>query len=304
MRILVTGSNGLLGQKLVYALKRRKDIDLVALSRGKNRLKDKDGYRFASVDIHEEHELQKIFHDFRPEAVIHTAAMTNVDQCETLKQDCWKTNVESVVYLTKLCERYNSHLVHVSTDFVFDGLSGPYAETDQPNPVSYYGKSKLEAERIVSQANTLWTIIRTIIIYGVIEDEKRSNLVLWVKRSLEQGKSIQVINDQFRAPTLAEDLASACIESVLKGFGGLFHVSGPETKCILDLAYEVCDCFGLDKSLIVPVSSAVLNQPAKRPPKTGFIIEKARKDLKFNPVSFVAGLEIVKQQLAQTNNKS
>ena len=156
---------------------------------------------------------------------------------------------------------------------------------------------KIESEKILQESKTTWAIIRTIIIYGVTDDAQRSNVVLWTKNSLEQHKQINVISDQFRSPTLAEDLAMACIHAAMKKAQGISHVSGKETMSILDIAYLVADFFKLDKSYIKPVTTAELNQPAKRPLKTGFIIEKAIRELDYHPHSFLEGLAIVEDQL-------
>jgi dTDP-4-dehydrorhamnose reductase len=175
----------------------------------------------------------------------------------------------------------------------------PYDENDKPNPLHYYALSKLEGEKIVMKSKLKWAILRTIIVYGVVDGNTRSNLVLWVKNNLEKKQKINVINDQFRTPTLSEDLAQGCILAAMKSEEGIYHVSGKETHSILDLAYIIADFWKLDRSFINPVSSAELNQPAKRPPYTGFIIDKAIKELGYNPRSFKEGLKIVNDQLKQ-----
>ncbi len=239
--------------------------------------------------------------------VINTAAMTNVDACETKREECWLANVTAVQNIVNTLSNpksaiFNPQLIHTSTDFVFDGMKGtPYDETDKPNPLNYYALSKLEGEKIVMASKLKWVILRTIIVYGMVDDNSRSNLVLWVKNNLEKKQKINVINDQYRAPTLSEDLAQSCILAAMKGAEGIYHVSGKQTFSILDLAYQIADFWKLDKSFINPVSSAELNQPAKRPPYTGFVIDKARKQLDYNPRSFKEGLEIVDMQLKAYN---
>lgn len=299
MKILVTGSNGLLGQKLVYGLLLRKDVELIATAKGKNRVSEKSGYVYEELDITDKKSIDKIFEQYKPGCVINTAAMTNVDACELNKEECKKLNIDAVSYLTEACKKNNTHFIHLSTDFVFDGENGPYKEDDIPNPQSYYAESKLESERVVQQSNLDWCIIRTIIIYGVVDDLQRSNVVLWTKNSLEQKKTITVISDQFRSPTLAEDLASACINAALKRAKGIYHVSGKELMSIIEIANKVADFFHLDKSFIKPVTSAELNQPAKRPPKTGFILDKANRELDYKPHTFEQGLQMVANQLKQ-----
>jgi dTDP-4-dehydrorhamnose reductase len=302
--ILITGSNGLLGQKLVYALLKRKDINLVATSSGANRLVEKNGYAYEPMDITKKEEVEKVFRKHRPDVVINTAAMTNVDACESKKGECYEINVIGVQHIAEVLEQLSPggkkpHLIHLSTDFVFDGTKGSaYVETDIPNPLSYYAFSKVESEKVVQKSSVNWAIARTIIVYGIVDNMSRSNIVLWAKDALSKGQKINVVDDQFRAPTLAEDLADGCILIADKGATGIYHLSGPDTFSILDLVYKVADFWKLDSSLITPSKSDTLNQAAKRPPYTGFVIDKARKDLGYNPHSFEEGLKILDQQLS------
>lgn len=314
MKILVTGSNGLLGQKIIYGLlgdplcllpdeirkKIKSEVQIIACGKGENRLHRKDGYTYEPLDITSKSEIENIFSKHKPHVVINTAAMTNVDACETKREECWAANVTAMQYMVAALEKIGSHLIHISTDFVFDGMKGSeYLETDTPNPLHYYALSKLEGEKIVIASQLKWAILRTIIVYGVVDGNTRSNLVLWVKNNLEKKQKINVINDQFRAPTLSEDLAQACIMAAMKKAEGIYHVSGEKTYNILDLANMIADFWKLDKSYINPVTSEQLNQPAKRPPRTGFIIDKAKKVLGYTPRSFEEGLKIVDKQLKQ-----
>jgi dTDP-4-dehydrorhamnose reductase len=299
MKILVTGSNGLLGQKIIYSLRHRSDIRVIATSAGENRLVEKEGYEYESLDISDAAAVIRIVDKHRPSAIINTAAMTNVDACEAEKEKCRRINVDGVAALTEACRKHSVHLVHLSTDFVFDGEKGPYREEDVPNPLSYYGQSKYDAEQLIRESGIQWAILRTIIIYGIADSMSRSNVVLWAKGALEKGQSISVVDDQFRSPTLAEDLADACISAALKGATGMYHVSGREIMSILELVHRVADFYRLDKSLIRPVKSDTLNQPARRPPYTGFIIEKAERELDYKPHTFEEGLRILTRQLGQ-----
>lgn len=297
MKILITGSNGLLGQKLVKLLAAKEQVQLLATSKGSNRINSEKGYKYQSLDITDREQVNTVFDQFKPEVVINTAAMTNVDACETDKELCWGLNVNAVKYLIAASEKYQAHLIHLSTDFVFDGEAGPYDETATPNPLSYYGLSKYEAERLVQNSNTKWAIVRTIIVYGVGENMSRSNIVLWAKEALEKGNPLNIVNDQFRSPTLSEDLAMGCWLIAQKGAEGVYHISGKDIMSIIGLVYKVADFYGYDKSIISPVSSANLNQAAKRPPRTGFILDKAKRELGYSPHSFEEGLAIITQQL-------
>src|SRR5690348_3878472 len=221
MKILVTGSNGLLGQKLTALLNQDKTIQLIATARGSSVIPVEPG-EYHTMDVSELNDVDSVIGATRPDVVIHTAAMTNVDQCETQKEACWKSNVTAVEHLIKACEKFNCHLIHVSTDFIFDGSHGPLDESEKPGPVNYYGESKLAAEELLLKSSISYSILRTVLVYGITNDMSRSNIVLWVKNSLEQGKTIQVVNDQWRTPTLAEDLAKGCYLAAKKKAKGIY----------------------------------------------------------------------------------
>ncbi|MCO6500159.1 MAG: SDR family oxidoreductase [Vicingus serpentipes] len=301
MRILLTGSNGLLGQKLVKLLSAMKGVELLATSKGSNRITNQLSYEYQNLDITNRKEILSLFNQFKPTVVINTAAMTDVDACESNKELCWDLNVNAVKYLIEASEKQNTHLIHLSTDFVFDGESGPYKEEDEPNPLSYYGKSKYEAEKLLQKSSIKWSIVRTIIVYGVAEEMSRSNIVLWAKEALEKGNPLTIVNDQFRSPTLAEDLAMGCWLIAEKGAKGIYHISGKDIMSIIELVYRVADFYGYDKSIVSPITTLSLNQAAKRPPKTGFVLDKSINDLGYSPRSFKEGLAIVEHQLSQNN---
>lgn len=300
-KILITGSNGLLGQKLVHLIctEYSNKYTLIATSKGENRIHKVSGFEYRSMDIGNAEEVAALFEEIQPDYLINTAAMTNVDACEEDQEACKRANVEAVENLAKQAEKYQTHFTHLSTDFIFDGKSGPYKETDEPNPLSYYGWSKLEGEKIVESLSTPWAIARTIIVYGIVEDMSRSNIVLWAKSALEKGDKLTIVNDQFRSPTLAEDLAKGCMQIIEKDAVGVYHLSGKDQMSIVELVRRVAQYFNLDDSNVVEISSESLNQAAKRPPKTGFILDKARSELNYSPHSFEEGIKILEEQLQQ-----
>lgn len=297
LKILITGSNGLLGQKLIDLILENKNFDLLATSKGKNRYLKNIDFKYASMDITQSNEVASIINHYQPDVIINTAAITNVDICHTNHKLCWDVNVNAVASLIEACCKAKSQLIHISTDFIFDGLDGPYSETASPNPLSYYGQSKWAAEQLIIQSDIKWTILRTILVYGVVKNLSRSNIVLWAKNALQKGEAIHVVNDQWRTPTLAEDLATICILAVQKNAQGIYNASGKDKLSILELVLAVADFYGLDKGLIIPISSASLNQAAKRPAKTGYILDKAVADLGYAPHSFIEGLKIMDKQL-------
>jgi len=295
MRILITGGNGLLGQKLVKLISEDSNHELLATGRGPVRFPYNAEYQ--EMDISDAGSVERVFNDFKPEAVINTAAMTNVDQCELNQADCHIMNVDAVKVLISACTKYTSFLLHLSTDFIFDGSHGPLREEESPRPVNYYGETKLEAEDLIINSELNWALARTVLVYGVVSDMSRSNIILWVRDSLNEGKTIRVVDDQWRTPTLAEDLADGCYRIVSQKATGIFNISGKDYLTPYQMAIYTADYFGLDKGLIEKTDSTEFKQPAARPMKTGFILEKAQKELGYEPHSFIEGIGIVARQV-------
>lgn len=297
IKVVITGSNGLLGQSLVKLLLLEKDkYQVIGFSKGKNR-SGREDFNYISIDLTDELKLKKTLTEIHPDFIINTAAMTLVDDCEDHKEACDLLNITVVKWLSEISETLKAHLIHLSTDFIFDGKKGNYKETDVAKPLSYYGLSKLKSEELLINSSIDFTILRTILVYGKVFDMSRSNIVLWVKYMLEKGKEITIVDDQFRAPTYVEDLALACKISMDKKAKGIFHISSKELLSVYEIAQQIADAFNLDKSLIKPISSSTLNQTAERPPKTGFNLSKTNKILEFYPRSFKEDMQRFKECL-------
>lgn len=297
MRILLTGSNGLLGQKLVELLRQQQGVEIIATSRGANKLATHyPDLRFVSLDVTDRTQVQQVLGAEKPTHVIHTAAMTNVDECELNRASCWLQNVTAVEHLVEACEQHQIHLTHVSTDFIFSGEKGPLTEEEAPAPINFYGESKLAAEQAVQASKGSWAIVRTVLVYGIVHDYGRTNIVLWVRDSLRAGKQINVVDDQFRTPTLAEDLAQGCWLVAQRNATGIYNISSSELLTPYQMALQVADYFALDKSLITKADGSTFTQPAKRPPRTGFIITKAQRDLGYRPHTFQEGIALLARQ--------
>jgi dTDP-4-dehydrorhamnose reductase len=299
MKILITGANGLLGQKLVELIINGGEHELVATARGVNRLPfDQNKFTYETLDITDQSQVSAVIAKHKPDAVIHTAAMTNVDQCESEREGCWDLNVNAVQYIAEACEGTKSFLLHLSTDFIFDGEAGPYDEEGEANPISYYGESKLAAEHIITKSKLDWAIARTVLVYGIAHDMSRTNIVLWVKKSLEDGKEIKVVDDQLRSPTLAEDLAQGCLLIAEQKAKGVFNISGSDLLTPYEMAIKTAQFFNLSTASMQKADSSTFTQPAKRPPKTGLLIEKARTVLGYEPHTFDEGIAIIAKQTA------
>ena len=305
MKVLLTGSNGLLGQKLVALLREQPGVALVATSRGPNRLADLyPDLNYHALDVTDAAQVQQVLAQEQPTHVIHTAAMTNVDECELNHAACWLQNVTAVANLVAACARHDIHLTHLSTDFIFSGEAGPLAEDAVPAPINFYGESKLAAEQLVQASAGRWAIARTVLVYGVAHRYGRTNIVLWVRDSLRAGKPIKVVSDQWRTPTLAEDLAQGCWLLARQAAQGIYHLSSDELLTPYAMALRVAEYFGLDASLIEKVDASTFSQPARRPARTGFLIEKARRELGYQPHTFAEGIALVGAQQDDGSKKN
>ena len=299
-RLVVTGGNGLLGQKLIHLLKDSERYEVHSLAKGPCRLKDGSGFVYHSIDLLDEQALDELIDELRPDAIINTAAMTNVDACELDPSACDRINVWLVGKLIALCERLDIYMVHLSTDFVFSGLKGSvYCEDDPTDPVNYYGLSKLRSEQLMQSSGVRGAILRTILVYGLVDQMDRNNIVLWVKQSLEAGEKIRVVTDQLRMPTYAEDLAEACVLALERKAEGIFNVSSSELMSVYEIALAIAELYGLDSSLIEPISSSDLKLPADRPLKTGFDLSKSAETLGLPLYTFKERLAVFKTQLAE-----
>lgn len=296
-KILVTGSNGLLGQKLTDLYLNRDDRQLIATSSGANRHPISSGYVYEEMDITDELQVRDVIEKHRPNAVIHTAAMTNVDTCETERDLCMELNVHSVQHLAELSQEFKFRMSLLSTDFIFDGTGQMYKEGDIPNPLSFYGRSKLMAEEIMVRHAYHWSILRTVLVYGTAAQLTRSNIVLWVYETLKAQKEAKVVDDQFRTPTLAEDLAMGCMLAADKQGRGIFNIAGQDFMSMYELVERIAAHYNFSTGSIERIKSETLNQAARRPPVTGLDITKAREILGYAPHSFEEGLDITGAQL-------
>ena len=295
IKVIITGSNGLLGQSLLsLLLQDNTAYQVIGFSRGTNR-SGRDDFDYVSIDLTNQKLLEKNILKLQPDFIINTAAMTNVDACENNKKECDALNVGVVKSLTALATKINAHVIHLSTDFIFDGVQGNYKEIDTPNPLNYYGVSKLKSEEILRNSKIDYTILRTILVYGEVFDMSRSNIVLWVKEMLEKKQEITIVDDQFRAPTYVVDLALACKIAMDKRSIGIYNIASNTLLSVYEIAQQIAIAFGLDANYIKAISTSTLNQTAARPMKTGFDLSKTKKELNFYPKSFTEDLQRFKE---------
>jgi dTDP-4-dehydrorhamnose reductase len=298
-KILITGSNGLLGSKLVRLLADQ-EIDYLATSRGENRF-DSFEIPYQSLDITKEPEVFSLTDSYRPDVIINCAAYTNVDGCETNRENCYQLNVEAVRNLARSAEEFGSHLIHLSTDFIYNGNDGPYRESSKAEPLGYYGETKYLSEQLLTDCTCNFTILRTSIVYGYEPHIKRNNIILWLRQSFRDQKSVNIVDDQFRCITWAEDLAELCLAVAESGNTGVYNATGGEYFSMLELAKRMADYYGAPKELIHAIHTSELGQKALRPPKTEMIIDKAQKELNYTPQSLEDSLDQIEKLIKSQN---
>jgi len=290
-RILVIGA-GLLGSRIIEQATGKYEVHGADVDTSMG----EPGCEFHVVDITNKKAVNELITSLKPAAVFHTAARTNVDQCELEMEQALKVNGTATGYIALGCAKVNAHLCYISTDYVFDGKKGNYSETDLPKPVNQYGRSKLLGEQEVGCLGDRWkwTICRSSILYGAFK--KRFNFAVWVIEELKAGNTIRVVTDQSGSPTLADDLAEACIQLWCKGARGVYHVAGREAISRYDLALRICDVFGLDKSLVEPVGTPELKLRATRPANASLDVSRVQKMLGRKMLDVNEGLERMKAQ--------
>ncbi len=291
--VFITGANGLLGQKLTKDFHPHHKV--IACDLHSESCLSFPHLSYESLDITNRRQLGFQLSFYHPEVIINAAAYTDVDGCEIHKDKAWATNVGGVKNLVDFCKKQKIKLIHFSTDYIFDGENGPYAEDDPPDPVNFYGETKLESEKMIKESGIDFLIIRTNVLYGFGKNVKPNSL-LWLLDKLSQNEKIKIVTDQFNNPTLADNLSSCTLGMVKKNVSGTYHIAGPEYLSHWDFAIKVADKFDFDKNNILPTKTELLQQKAKRPYRGGLKIDKAQKILETQLLNVDAGLDFIKQR--------
>ena len=271
-KVLVVGSNGLLGQKAVKFFSEKYDVFTAGIE---ERPYTNEEYLYQKLDITFLDQVEKVINEYQPNLIFNAAAYTQVDQAEIDRDLCFAVNVTGVKNLAKICAQNKIPLIHISTDYVFDGEKGNYLETDLPNPLGYYGQTKFEGEQAVQNSGCDYIIGRTAVLYGY-GIKIQMNFILWALNALKEEKPIRVVDDQIGNPTIAENLAQACLELVEKKSFGLFHIAGSEPISRYHLAVAVAEVFGLNKNHISRIKSSDFPQKAPRPMDVSLNVSKAQ----------------------------
>ena len=297
-RMLVFGCNGLLGQKVAELLVRGTPASVTLTSFENAPVRPMEPAEYIQADITSKKAVKQVVAHSEPDVIINCAAITNVDACETEREAAWKVNVGGVEHIIEAARRTGALIVHVSSDYIFDGKNGPYTEDDRPEPLSYYGKTKLAGENSLRASGMNYFIARTMILYGFAPGVKQ-NFALWLIQSLEKQTPVRIVDDQVGNPTLADDLAYGLLRGVELGKTGIYNIAGRDIVSRHEFALRVARAFNLDASLISPVKTASLRQPAHRPLKSGLITLKAEAELGIHPSTIEEGLAVLKNQISR-----
>lgn len=296
MKLLVTGGSGLLGSAIATQLP-----NVYTVYSGFNQHIATAGIPIP-LDVTNREAVKDSFRKIKPDAVIHSAAMTHVDRCEENQRQATLVNVEGTRNVADEAAKHGSYVVYISTDYVFSGEIGGYKETDKPNPINHYGVTKLEGEKIIS-AYPEHCIARPSVIYGSRPAAGKDNFVLWVIKQLRDRKPIQILTDQHVSPTLNTNLAEMIYEVMERHLKGVYHLSGATAISRYDFALKIAKTFELDQSLIIPATSDKMSWAAKRPMNSSLNLEKASKTLRCKPIEIDEALNRLKAEIEKAQVK-
>lgn len=280
---MITGTNGFMGQHISKWLKQA-GYEILATGKGQCRIPFEINYH--TLDITDKQAVNNFISKNDPDIIVHTAAISKPDECNLHRDLCMEINVEATKYLL---QNFDRHFIYISSDFVF-GENGPHAETDTPAPLNFYGESKWMAEKAVLEKNLKATIVRPVFMYGKIWTGLKPTFLHWVKNNLVSGKKIKVTDDQFRTPTYIEDICKGIERILFTEALGTYHLAGKDFISPYQMAIKLAELLSLDASLIEAVTADTFHEPVIRAKRSGLLIDKARKELGYDPLSFEEGI--------------
>ena len=295
--IFVIGCHGELGTSLIKRAPGKYNI--IGIGRDENKLINNSDYEYIKCDVLNRKDIKELFKAYKPRYAINSAAMTDVDLCEVEKEKCWKSNVETLQNIIQGCKSNETNLIHISTDYIFDGKNGPYNEKSKPFPINYYGKSKLAAENAVITSTLEYSIIRTSTLYGYTNAKKKENFARKLWNKIKKGEKVKAVNDEIRNLTITVNLADSIWKLVNLGKNGIYNIAGKEMISKYTFAVEFAKYFGFDEKLIEIISSGDLRNTARRPKNSGLLVEKAEKELYLNLINMKQSFKIFQEQIKQ-----
>ncbi len=292
---MIVGGGGLLGQKMLEVMRSETDWQLIIAA--KNHLVDEEGYQQWDSLSRSDWKSIIMTERWKPDVIVNCAALTNVDACEINRKEAWQTNVHLVELIAEMCRKVDAKLVQISTDYVFEGTSGPYWENDRPNPINYYGKTKLAAENVCVSHGIQYAILRTMWLYGTAEGGRKT-FVDWLVESLSAGNQVNIVNDEFGSPTLTDDVAFGTVKVIEKSFEGIINLAGSETVSRWEWAQTICKVYGINNTgSMKSIPSEQLERKAPRPLRSGLVPMKAQTVLGVKTLGVETGVSTYRTQL-------
>lgn len=291
MRILVTGASGLLGSKFTEIAAENHEVISIF-----NTHQPIAGTP-VKLDLTNLNLIEETLLKFRPDAILHAAALTNVDKCEIDRRLALRINYEATQKIAEVANKMRSFLLYVSTDYVFDGRKGNYREEDEVNPINHYGYTKLKGEEAVIQKHENYCIARTSVIYGARPAAGKANFALWIIENLSQNKPIKLLTDQYVSPTLNTNLSKMLLEIIEREINGIIHTAGATRTSRIQFGEKLAEVFQLNQKLISPIKMNEISWKAKRPRDSSLNVDKAQKILRNKPANMDESLRQLKLEL-------
>ena len=293
-KVLIIGANGFTGRRVLDDLSRNIAYRVTGCSLHDDICPGSGDYHFVRTDICDNNALEKLFEAVRPDVVVNTSALSVPDYCETHHEEADAINITAISRLAEYCRMHDSRFIHLSTDFVFSGNTDRlYTEEDTPGPVNYYGHTKLEGEKRITAICENYAIVRVVVVYGAALPGQHGNILQLVADRLRNNEEIFVVSDQWRTPTYVGDISQGVEKLINRPRNGIYHICGSDCLTIADMARRVADLLGLDRSLIRPVTTKEMNEKTPRPRFSGLSIEKACRELGYQPHTLEEGMKIM-----------
>jgi dTDP-4-dehydrorhamnose reductase len=293
MRILITGGTGLLGKALIE--NRSNNHEIMAIYLGNYTIENCEGVKYLQLDIRDLEGCIRIFRDFKPEIVIHTASIGSPDYAEKNRKETKDVNVMGTQNILSICEQFGAKFIYISSNGIYDGERAPYGEESNAEPINYYGEVKLQAETVTKQAKIQHALVRPILMYGWNHLFERSNIVTQAILKLQKNELMHAYDDVYVNPLFNYSCATAIWTIIKREKYDVFNIAGAERVSIYQLLGKVAEIFNLDGNLIKPVQQGFFNELVKRPKDTSFKTEKMEKELDLKPLSLDEGLRLMKE---------
>lgn len=284
MRVFIVGASGFVGGIMFKYLSREHEIHGSFYSNPVKRL--------IHLDMTDIKAVKDILTLIKPDVIIHPAANPNVEYCEEHPKETWQVNVEGSRNLIEIAREIGAKFVYFSSDYVFDGTTGPYSENHIPNPINEYGFQKFAVENLIKKSLDNYLIIRITVVYGW--ERRGKNFVMGLIKNLKHGDIMKVPSDQIGSPTYVNNMAQVVKELIESDKSGIYNVAGTDIIDRYTFAKNVVEIFELDENLLIPVSTNQLGQKAKRPLNAGMEVNKVQKDVSIRLMNVREGLEDMK----------